>query len=310
MKAVVTGASSMIASALIRLLVSEGHEVYALCRPDSQKLGNIVKDERVHIVHSDLSDITAVGQRIGCGCDAFFHFAWRGTSGVQRNDIRIQSENIRFTLDAVELANTLGCKVFIGAGSQAEYGRADGKLSPDTPAFPENAYGASKLAAGNLSRLACANYGIRHIWARILSVYGTGDNDFTITVSSLRKMLAGQTVQFTPAEQMWDFLYCDDAARAFYLMAEHGENGAVYTLGSGQARPLKDYIALMHSASGAVGDVQIGDLPYSDKQVMYLCADISLLTADTGFVPQISYEEGIKKTAEWLKEKIESEDKE
>lgn len=301
MKAVVTGASSMIASALIRLLVAEGHEVYALCRPGSKKLGNIMKNERVHIVHSDISDITAVGQSIGCGCDAFFHFAWGGTSGAQRNDSRIQAENIRFTLDAVELAHSLGCEVFVGAGSQAEYGRVDGKIAPHTPCFPENAYGAAKLAAGHLSRIACAKHGIRHVWARILSVYGIGDNDFTITVSSLKKMLSGQVAQFTPAEQMWDFLYCDDAARAFHLMAKFGKDGAVYTLGSGQARPLKDYIKLMHAASGADSEVQIGALPYNDKQVMYLCADISALTADTGFVPQVSYEEGIKETVKWLK---------
>lgn len=301
MKAVVTGASSMIACALIRLLVAEGHEVYALCRPHSKKLGNIIKNERVHIVYSDISDITAVGQSIGCGCDTFFHFAWGGTSGAQRNDSRIQSENIRFTLDAVELAHALGCSVFVGAGSQAEYGRVDGKISPETPAFPENAYGAAKLAAGQLSRIACAKYGIKHVWARILSVYGIGDNDFTITVSSLKKMLAGQTAQFTPAEQMWDFLYCDDAARAFYLMAQRGKDGAVYTLGSGQARPLKEYINIMRSISGTDGDVQIGALPYNDKQVMYLCADISALTDDTGFVPQVSYEEGIKETVKWLK---------
>lgn len=301
MKAVVTGASSMIASALIRLLVAEGHEVYALCRPGSKKLGNIIKNERVHIVHSDISDITAVGQSIGCGCDAFFHFAWGGTSGAQRNDSRIQSENIRFTLDAVELAHSLGCEVFIGAGSQAEYGRVDGKIAPDTPCFPENAYGAAKLAAGHLSRIACAKHGIRHVWARILSVYGIGDNDFTITVSSLKKMLSGQVAQFTPAEQMWDFLYCDDAARAFYLMAQRGKDKAVYALGSGQARPLKEYIGLMHAVSGADSEVQIGALPYNDKQVMYLCADISALTADTGFVPQVSYEEGIKETVKWLK---------
>ena len=301
MKAVVTGASSMIASALIRLLVAEGHEVYALCRPGSKKLGNIMKNERVHIVHSDISDITAVGQSIGCGCDAFFHFAWGGTSGAQRNDSRILAENIRFTLDAVELAHSLGCEVFVGAGSQAEYGRVDGKIAPHTPCFPENAYGAAKLAAGHLSRIACAKHGIRHVWARILSVYGIGDNDFTITVSSLKKMLSGQVAQFTPAEQMWDFLYCDDAARAFHLMAKFGKDGAVYTLGSGQARPLKDYIKLMHAASGADSEVQIGALPYNDKQVMYLCADISALTADTGFVPQVSYEEGIKETVKWLK---------
>ncbi len=301
MKAVVTGASSMIASALIRLLISEGHEVYALCRPDSNKLDNIIKHERVHIVHADISDITAVGQSIGCGCDAFFHFAWCGTSGAERNDSRVQSANIGYTLDAVELAYSLGCEVFIGAGSQAEYGRADGKISPQTPCFPENAYGASKLAAGQLSRIACAKYGMRHIWARILSVYGVGDNSFTITVSSLTKMLDGQVAEFTPAEQMWDFLYCDDAARAFYLMAKSGKDGAVYTLGSGEARPLKEYITLMHRASNTESDIKIGALPYNDKQVMYLCADISALTADTGFVPQVSYEDGIKETVKWLK---------
>ncbi|MBQ3499604.1 MAG: NAD(P)-dependent oxidoreductase [Clostridia bacterium] len=301
MKAVVTGASSMIASALIRLLVSEGHEVYALCRPDSNKLDNIIKHERVHIVHADISDITAVGQSIGCGCNAFFHFAWCGTSGAERNDSRVQSKNIGYTLDAVELAHSLGCEVFVGAGSQAEYGRADGKISPQTPCFPENAYGASKLAAGQLSRIACVKHGMRHIWARILSVYGVGDNSFTITVSSLRKMLSGQVAEFTPAEQMWDFLYCDDAARAFYLMAKSGKDGAVYTLGSGEARPLKEYITLMHKASNTESDIKIGALPYNDKQVMYLCADISALTADTGFVPQVSYKEGIKKTVEWLK---------
>ena len=301
MKAVVTGASSMIASALIRLLVSEGHEVYALCRPDSKKLDNIVKNERVHIVHADISDITAVGQRIGCSCNAFFHFAWCGTSGDQRNDSRVQSTNIGYTLDAVELAHSLGCEVFIGAGSQAEYGRADGKLSPETLCFPENAYGVSKLAAGQLSRIACNKYGMRHIWARILSVYGVGDNSFTITVSSLRKMLDGQVAEFTPAEQMWDFLYCDDAARAFYLMAKSGKDGAVYTLGSGVARPLKEYIMLMHEASGTSSEIKIGALPYNDKQVMYLCADISALTADAGFVPRVSYKDGIEETVRWLK---------
>lgn len=303
MKAVVTGASSMIASALIRLLVDDGHEVYALCRPGSKKLDNIIKNERVHIVHSDISDITAAGQCIGCGCDAFFHFAWSGTAGAQRNDSSEQSKNIRFTLDAVELAHSLGCKVFVGAGSQAEYGRVDGRISPDTPTLPENAYGAAKLAAGQLSRIACTKHGIKHIWARILSVYGPGDNDFTITVSSLKKMLAGQTAQFTPAEQMWDFLYCDDAARAFYLMAESGKDGSVYVLGSGSARPLREYIEIMRSVSGTAGEVRVGALPYNDKQVMYLCADISALTADTGFAPQVSYKEGIRRTVDWLKRK-------
>ncbi|MBR6619616.1 MAG: NAD(P)-dependent oxidoreductase [Clostridia bacterium] len=300
MKAVVTGASSMIASALIRKLVAEKHEVYALVRPGSKKLDNIIKSNSVHIVEADISDMLSAAEKIGCGCDVMFHFAWGGTSGAMRNNFEIQQKNVEYTLDAVELAKRLGCKTFVGAGSQAEYGRVEGKLSPDTPCTPENEYGKAKLKAGNESRKLALNYDIKHIWMRILSAYGIGDNDFTITVSSLKKLLSGEIAEFTPAGQLWDFIYCDDAANAFYLAAQYGKNGAVYTLGSGEAKPLKEYIRIMEELSG--GEVKTGALPYNENQVMYLCADISKLSADTGFKPQISYEEGIKRTINWLKE--------
>lgn len=300
MKAVVTGASSMIASALIRLLVSHGHEVFALVRPGSQKLKNIINHSSVHIVEADISDTLSAAEKIGCGCDVLFHFAWGGTSGAMRNSAEIQQSNVSYTLDAVELAKSLCCKAFVGAGSQAEYGRVEGKMKPDTPCNPENEYGKAKLKAGIDSREKCKEYGIKHVWIRILSAYGIGDNDFTITVSSLKKLLGGETAKFTPAEQMWDFIYCDDAANAFYLSAMNGKDGAVYTLGSGEAKPLKEYIETMKRFTG--GEIKIGALPYNENQVMYLCADISALTADTGFKPQISYEEGIERTINWLKE--------
>lgn len=299
MKAVVTGSSSMIASALISKLVAEEYEVYALVRPGSKKLDNIIKSSSVHIVEADISDMLSAAQKIGCECDMLFHFAWGGTSGAMRNNAEIQQKNIQYTLDAVELAKKLGCKTFVGAGSQAEYGRVEGKMLPDTPCSPENEYGKAKLKAGNESRELAEKYGIKHVWLRILSAYGVGDNDFTITVSSLKKMLSGETAKFTPAEQLWDFIYCDDAANAFYLAALNGKNGAVYTLGSGEAKPLKEYIEIMKELSG--GEAEIGALSYNENQVMYLCADISALSADTGFKPQISYEDGIKRTINWLK---------
>lgn len=300
MRAVVTGAGSMIASALIRLLVSEGHTVYALARPDSPKNKNIIKDSNVHVIETDISALACAAEKIGCECDVLFHFAWGGTSGAMRNNAEIQQKNIKYTLDAVELAKRLGCKTFVGAGSQAEYGRVEGKMLPDTPCSPENEYGKAKLQAGIQSRDLALEYGIKHVWLRILSAYGVGDNDFTITVSSLKKLINGETAEFTPAEQLWDFIYCDDAANAFYLAAEKGRNGAVYTLGSGEAKPLKEYIEIMKKLSG--GEAEIGALPYNENQVMYLCADISALTADTGFMPQVSYEEGIERTIKWLKE--------
>ena len=291
----------MIASALIRLLVSEGVKVFAVCRPGSAKLDNIPDSELVEVCQADISDMLSLSDALPRDCDALFHFAWAGTGGPSRNDARLQFENVRYTLDAVDLAVACGCKVFLGAGSQAEYGRVEGKLKPDTPAFPENGYGMAKLAAGQLSRIHARSLGIRHVWMRILSVYGPGDNSFTITASSLRRFLSGEHAPFTPGEQLWDFLYCDDAARAFYLAALKGRDGAVYPLGSGEARPLKEYILEMSAAAGASEKPGIGELPYNPGQVMYLCADIGDLTRDCGFTPQVGYPEGIRRTVDHMK---------
>ena len=52
----------------------------------------------------------------------------------------LQLQNIQYTLDAVRLAKRLGCKVFVGAGSQAEYGRYEGKLDAKVPVFPEKGF--------------------------------------------------------------------------------------------------------------------------------------------------------------------------
>lgn len=87
-------------------------------------------------------------------CDAFFHLAWTGTVGAARNDMFQQNKNVEYALEAVELAASLGCKIFVGAGSQAEYGRVEGKLCADTPVFPENGYGIAKLCAGQMTRIA------------------------------------------------------------------------------------------------------------------------------------------------------------
>ena len=48
-------------------------------------------------------------------------------------------------------------------------------------------------------------------------------------------------------------------------------------------------------------ELGFGDVPYGDKQVMHLCADISNLTEDTGFRPEVGFEDGIRETIEWVR---------
>ena len=57
----------------------------------------------------------------------------------------------------------------------------------------------------------------------------------------------------------------------------------------------------MRDAINPEAKLGVGEVPYGPKQVMYLCADIDELKKDTGFEPQISFEDGIRKTIDWIK---------
>ena len=303
-RVIITGPTGAIGMALIQKCIEMGTEVAAVCHRGSARIARIPVSDRVKVVECSLDEMKKLPELLEGRYDGFFHFAWACTAGTGRNDTEAQTQNIRYTMDAVEAAAKLGCECFIGAGSQAEYGRVEGKLTADTPTFPENGYGIAKLCAGQLSGLRCGQLGIRHIWFRVLSVYGRYDGEQTMIMSSIRKMLNRESPEYTPAEQMWDYLYSEDAAQAFYLAAEKGRDGAVYCLGSGQARPLKEYIEIMRDEIAPGLSIRFGAKPYAEKQVMYLCADISDLQKDTGFVPQVGVREGIRKTVEWWRDHV------
>lgn len=300
--AVVTGPTGAIGIALCEKLLRENVTVYAVCRPGSSRIKDLPKAAALHVVECDAKELATLPQKMeGVSVDVFFHFAWAHTIGQGRNDMPAQIENIQSTIDAVRAAKALGCQVFLGAGSQAEYGRVEGLLKSDTPAFPENGYGMAKLCAGQMSRVEAKALDIDHVWVRILSVYGPHDGPMTMISGTIRKLLAGERPALTAGIQRWDYLYAGDAADAFYLAACHGRNGAVYPLGSGRAMPLKDYIIQMRDAIDPALPLGLGEVPYGPLQVMHLQADISALQADTGFAPKTPFAEGIRKTIDWVK---------
>ena len=298
---VVTGATSMIGVALIEECLRHDIEIYAVVRSSSGKAGRLPLSEKIHLTDCSLEDLSDLPGRIPGGCDTFYHIAWGNTGEARNKSTELQSRNIFYTLQAVRAAAELGCRRFIGAGSQAEYGPMDvEKISPDSPVNPSTPYGASKLAAGHLAGMLCRELGMECIWPRIFSVYGKYEKETTMVAYGLRKMLAGEPTEFTPAMQRWDYLYSRDAGRAFYLIGEKGKGGSVYCVGSGQARPLKEYIEEMAALTGA-GKPGIGAKPYPPGAVMNLCADIGTLTGDTGFIPEYTFEQGIRETIEWIK---------
>ena len=301
-KAVITGATGAIGIALIEELTSRGVSVLVLSHRGG-RAATLPKHPQLEIATCDLADFPRF--RAPCAdYDVFYHLAWAGTSGTVRNDATLQCANIKGAIDAVELAARLGCHTFVGAGSQAEYGRKSIPLRGDTPTAPESGYGIAKLAAAGLTRLCAESRGMRHVWARILSVYGPHDRENSLLSYTVRGLLRGEPLHFTKAEQTWDLLYSRDAARALALLGEHGRHGRVYPLGSGRERPLRDYLTRARDLLAPRLPLFFGALDYPKGQVMHLEADITGLCADTGFVPVTDFDKGILQTAAWWKTRL------
>lgn len=302
MRVIITGPTGAIGVALIQECLEHQIEVLAICHRGSKRISYLPTSPYISILELDLNEYKSFQPDDDkTKYDVFYHLAWCGTVGNARNDMELQQRNIAYSLDAVCLAHRLGCHTFIGAGSQAECGRVSGKISAQTPAFPENGYGIAKLCAGQMTRIMCQQFNIKHIWTRILSVYGPYDGENSMIISTIKKILSGEIPQFTKGEQKWDYLYSKDAARAMYLLAEKGKKDKIYCIGSGKTKTLLEYIELLKNEIDPFAQLGIGAIPYVEGQVMYLCADIDELKKDTGFEVEMDFKNGIHETVKWVK---------
>lgn len=302
-RAVITGATGAIGTALIEKLTKENVEVLVLTHKGSTRNLKIADNPLVKKAECSLEEFADFQNPSSYEYDTFFHLAWAGTYGSTRNDTAIQTANAEYALDAVRLAKRLGCKCFTGIGSQAEYGRNRNNIAtlPEAPCNPESEYGKAKLEAWQNSRELCRSLGLKHIWCRAFSVYGPGDGDYTFIMSTLKKLIQNEPCDLTEGIQKWDFIYNADAARAIYLAACKGIDGSIYNIGSGKVKTLCEYVGIMKDVTLSKSSLNFGAIPYFKNQPMFLCADISSLKHDTGFEVKTSFADGIKMTAESLR---------
>jgi nucleoside-diphosphate-sugar epimerase len=290
----------MLGLALIEQCAAAGVSIQALIRRGSGKRARIPRSPLIRVIEGDLDEYGSL--RLPAGdYDAFYHFAWSHTDNASRDLAEAQARNIGYTLDALKLAEKCGAKKFIGAGSQAEYGLAQGAVSPLAKVAPVSAYGTAKYAAGRLAGIAARQTGTRFVWTRVFSTYGVNDMDSTMIMYCLEKLLRGELPILTKCEQKWDYLHCRDAARAFFLLGDRGKDQEIYNIGGGVARPLRYYVETLRDCVDPALPLGIGRREYAADQIMYLCADIEGLVRDTAFQPEIEFGAGVKELIEWYK---------
>lgn len=289
----------MIGVALVKECIKNEIEVLAIVRKQSPHLDRLPESGLLRIYECNLHELGLITD-IQKTYDVFYHLAWDHTSKADRDNPIAQAKNIQYTFDAVNLAHRLGCRKFVGAGSQAEYGRVDTIITPKTPVSPFISYGVVKYAAGMLSRKLCDSYEMVCIWARIFSVYGLYDNEGTMLNYAIDHFMAGKPANFSAATQKWDYLHEKDAGRMFFLIGERADISKVYCIASGESKPLKEFILELKDVFGSTAECVFA-VESSSNPPVSLQADIEELINDIDFKPRISFREGVEDIIQFRK---------
>lgn len=293
---VVTGATSFIGRNLVAELLKR-NRVIAVIRKDSKKKKFLPLHKNMHCFEVDMTDYKCLSLLLGRHkpIDAFIHLAWNGTRGKMRDDSYIQKRNLKASLEVLRCAEELGIKMFIMAGSQAEYGpwKEKEKLNESVIPCPNTEYGKAKLAFYEAAIRKCKEKKIKFIEPRFFSLYGPGDYEGTMIISMLKNMLHNTTCNLTESIQTWDFLYIDDAIRGIARLLEENVEAGVYNFGSGESHPLRWYVEKMAEITGTKSDLNFGVVPYPPTGMVNVNPDVHKLMA-TGWKPQVSFEAGIE----------------
>lgn len=282
----------MIGSAIAEYALNLDCDVLCIVRKHSNRISNLPKSDKLRILEANLEDYENL--YIEGKYDEFYHLAWSETFGKSRDDVEIQLSNIKYSINAVKLAYRCGCSVFVGAGSQAEYGIAKDVLNANTAINPNSGYGIAKYAAGKFTNLLCSQLGIKHNWVRILSIYGHLDASHSLIMYVINELKNGRSPKLTNCDQIWDYLHCYDAARALLAIGKSGKPGKTYVLGSGEGKKLSEYMEDIRNLINPSVKLGFGLKEYYPHQPMYLVADISELVEDTRWKPEISFKKGIE----------------
>jgi nucleoside-diphosphate-sugar epimerase len=299
-----TGASGFVGSHVLRRCHERGFSVAALLRPGGERRRLREAGGTVVEIDGDLGTAEAARPPIEAFApDVVLHLAWDGVSNTLRNDPRQLRHNPAAALALVDAAAAAGARAWVGLGSQAEYGRVEGRIDERQATHPTSLYGIAKLATGLASAVRCDEQGLRFAWLRLFSTYGPDDNPGWLIPSVADELLAGRTPRLTAGTQRWDYLYVGDVADALVAAAENVAVSGVYNLGSGEPRTVRSIVEAVRDRAAPGHALDFGAVPFRPDQVMHLEADTTRLRRDAGWQPRVSFDAGISETVGWLRER-------
>ncbi len=304
MKAIVIGANGFIGRWLVKELIDNNYDVTIVVR-HNKDLNTKSLYNKCTIIEKDANELDVKDFDSPEKYDVFYNLAWEGVAPELKNDIELQLGNIQTSIKMIELCNKLGCGLFISTGTVAEYALTTDVMDLNSKQSPNDMYGAAKVSSHYFLNVRSRQLKQPFIWCVVPSTYGEGRKTNNILTYTINELLKEKKPLYGNLDQMWDFLYISDVARALRLIGEKGHSGKVYGIGSGEYRQLKDYIITIRNIINPDLPLGIGEIPEYSERTFSSCVNIYDLIKDTGFKPLVSFEDGIRKTINYYKTLIE-----
>ncbi len=308
MRLLVTGGAGFIGSNFIRVLLA-GRKDATLVNFDKltyagnlENLADIAGDSRYAFVQGDVAEAKQVRDVMARGFDAVVNFAAEThvDRSIEDSSPFIRT-NILGTQVLLEAARKAKLPMFVHISTDEVYGSAPPgiRFREDAHLEPRSPYAASKASADHLVHSYAITYGLSAVILRCTNNYGP----YQFPEKLIPLMIANAREDkplpvYGDGLHERDWLYVEDYARAIALVLEKAKAGAVYNVSGGQPEPnikiVKTILQLLGKPESLIRSVQ--DRPGHDRRY---ALDSSKIRGEVGWQPQVSFEEGIRRTIEW-----------
>ena len=312
MKLLVTGGAGFIGSHYVRSVLGGawgGVEPERLVMLDAftyagniENLAPVRDDDRLEIQPGNILDRELVDKLMG-EVDAVVHFA--AESHVDRSILGARDfvmTNVVGTQTLLDSALEHGIDKFVHVSTDEVYGSIDeGSWDEQQPLLPNSPYSASKASSDLLARAYHRTHGVPVNITRCSNNYGPYQYPEKVIPLFVTNLIDGLNVPlYGEGANVRDWLHVDDHCRALHLVLEKGRAGEIYNIGGGTELTNKELTGLLLEATGTdwdrverVTDRLGHDLRYS--------VDITKISDELGYQPQVSFAEGLADTVEWYR---------
>lgn len=310
-KVLVTGGGGFIGSHITDEAVRRGYEVNVLDNFSTGRRQNLQHlAGNINLIEGDLRSYHTVHEAVR-GCDAIFHVgALPSVPRSVRDPITTNDVNVDGTLNILNAAKDCGVRRIVQASSSSVYGAnpALPKVEDMIPQ-PKSPYAVSKLTMEHYGSVFYQLYGLEVVSLRYFNVFGPRQDPNSQYSAVIPKFIQAikegeQITIHGDGKQSRDFTFVENVVHANFLAAEReGAGGEVFNVGLNTQVSLNEMLALLFEMCGRSTKViysedRIGDVKHSR-------ADNTKIIERLGFMPQVSFEEGLRMTvASFLHESL------